>query len=90
MASGLAEHERLNQEFAAQSSSSANEVRDLQQRCCSLAQELAAKESSLQTIQQSATEQAERHNAEQTRLKTRLHLIEVRASLTGAMICPVN
>ena len=69
MAAGLAEHERLNQEIAAQSSSSANEVRDLQQRCCSLAQELAAKESSMETARQCASEQAENFKAETLQLR---------------------
>ena len=77
MAAGLAEHERLNQEIAAQSSSSANEVRGLQQRCCTLAQELTAKESSLQSAQQSAAEQAENHKGETLQLQVLLQEAQV-------------
>ena len=77
MAAGLAEHERMNQEIAAQSSSSASEVRHLQQRCCSLAQELAARESSLQAAQQRAAEQAEVDSRKIVRLQAHVQGLEV-------------
>lgn len=76
MAAGLAEHERLNREIAAQSSSSANEVNHLQRRCASLAQQLAERESLLQEKSVKFEEAFKQQSAEKQKLQTQLHAAE--------------
>lgn len=77
LAAGLAEHERLHQEVAAQSSSSANEAAMLQARCAALAQQLASKEALLQTAVASVEAEAEAHASEHTELRKRLNAAKV-------------
>lgn len=77
LAAGLAEHEQLNMEVAAQSSSSASEAALLSQRCTALATQLASKEAQLAAAAENAENESDYFAAEISRSSKQIAELKV-------------